>query len=260
MRRFWICSGVDGRVESLERLRRAVEMRRPDAILFAGGILSPTRLCAMKMVPWSLTEADAAFVETFFATLNSLGVFCAVIPGPGGEPREEFFRLALWAEVVFPHVHVVHATMVEQGDTAIAGIGGVMSEERLCGVDTITRTTAEYFLRGLWRTTRPHKVLLLASAPPGLLGGPQGLPLVGDLIDSLCPNLCVVADGSERRGTQRVGHTLVVNPGRLADGWATWLDWNQPADKQVEIVDLAERSEFEHPDREGLRPVALAVG
>jgi hypothetical protein len=144
MRRFWICSGVDGQTESLERLNAAVEMRRPDAILFAGGIVSPTRHCAVKMVPWCLAEPDAAFVEKFLAALNGLGVFSAVIPGPQGEPREEFLRLAMWAEVMFPHVHVVHLTHVEVRDVALCGIGGVLSEEALCGVDTCTRTMAEY--------------------------------------------------------------------------------------------------------------------
>src|SRR5262245_54827383 len=37
MRRFLVCSGVHGRVESLEWLHKAVRQRRPDGVLFAGG-------------------------------------------------------------------------------------------------------------------------------------------------------------------------------------------------------------------------------
>ena len=38
------------------------------------------------------------------------------------------------------------------------------------------------------------------------------------------------------RGMQRIAHTLVVNPGRFADGSAAWLDWGRPAGEQVELL------------------------
>ena len=60
----------------------------------------------------------------------------------------------------------------------------------------------------------------------------------GDLIDSYHPTLCVVAGTTERRGSQRIAHTLVVNPGRLADGSVAWLDWNRSRGEQVEILPL----------------------
>ena len=59
--------------------------------------------------------------------------------------------------------------------------------------------------------------------------------IVGDLIDWLRPSLCVVAGPTERRGLQRIASTLIVNPGRLADGSAAWLDWDRSGDDQVEF-------------------------
>jgi len=42
-RRFWVCSGVYGSLDSLGWLRQAVARKPPDAILFAGGgILAPS--------------------------------------------------------------------------------------------------------------------------------------------------------------------------------------------------------------------------
>jgi hypothetical protein len=108
------------------------------------------------------------------------------------------------------------------------------TEDRVC----YARPSAEYFLRTLWRSEQPHKVLLLSVAPPGPLGGEFGNRVCGDFIDSYHPSLCVVAGTTERRGSQWIAHTLVVNPGRLADGSAAWLDWNRAKGEQVEFLRL----------------------
>jgi hypothetical protein len=239
MRRLLLCAGLDGNAEALVWLRRLVDARRPDGVLFACGIVNPGRACAVKLTPWSLSTEDAGFVEQFFAALGGLSVFCAVIPGPAGEPLDEFFRLTVEAELAFPNVHFAHATLIAEGDLAVCGLGGDISEGPLLGFECYTRPAAEYFLRPLWRGEQSRKVLLLAAPPPGPLGGLAGNALVGDLIDSFHPDLCVVAGESERRGSQRVANTLVVNPGRLADGWAAWLDWGLPESSRLELVNLA---------------------
>jgi len=237
-RHLLLCGGLDGRPEALDWLRRAVAERRPDGVLFVGGIVSLDRQCAVKGTPWSLSRDDALLVGDFLKTLGQLGVFSAFIPGPVGVPLEEFLRLAMFAEDEFPLVHSAHATLVEHGDLAVTGLGGLLSEHPLCGIETATRTMAEYHLRPLRTVSRPRKVLLLAAPPMGALGGPRGSTLAGELIDSFHPELCVVAGDTVHRGVQRVAKTLIVNPGCLADGWVAWLDWNAPRDEQVEFVNL----------------------
>lgn len=236
MQRLLLCSGLNGNREALVWLRRLVEARRPDGILFAGGIVNPGRAGAVKLTPWSLSAEDTAFVEQFFAVLGGLGVFCAVIPGAAGEPLDEFFRLALAAELTFPNVHAAHATLITERDTAVCGLGGDVSEGPLLGFECCTRPAAEYYLRPLWQAKQPRKVLLLPAPPPGPLGGLAGNALIGDLIDSFHPSLCVAAGESERQGSQRTADTLVVNPGRLADGCAAWLDWGLPEKTRLELV------------------------
>jgi Icc-related predicted phosphoesterase len=238
MHRFLICSGVHGDNRSLVRLRREVRKRRPDGILFAGGILHPSREFATRMTPWSLTRGDAFFMERFFRTLGSLQTFSAVIPGMGREPLEEFFRLGMQAELEYPDVHIVHATLVEEGHVAFSGIGGAIVERELLGTDSYSRVVTEYFLRALRRSKEPRRVLLLPAAPLGNLGGVEGDPLIGELIDSHHPSLCVVAGNTQRRGIMRIGNTLVVNPGYLSEGSAAWLDWHKTPELQVEFLDL----------------------
>jgi Icc-related predicted phosphoesterase len=239
MRRFLVCSGVSSRPKSLEWLRAAVTHRQPDGILFAGGVLDSARhYAAQTTTDWGFTHEDALFLKQFFETLGKLRIFSAIIPGPWDTPVEDFLRLGMHAEVEFPDLHVVHATLVEKGDTAILGMGGLLAESATAERDLCSRIMAEYHLRPLWMAKQPHKILLLATPPTGALGGQEGRTLTGDLIDSNHPSLCVVAGPSERRGSQRMASTLVINPGHLAEGWAAWLDWNRPVPDQVELLNL----------------------
>jgi hypothetical protein len=244
IRHLLLCAGLHGSREALAWLRETACQRRADAVLFAGGILPIGRPAAGHRTPWSLTLEEVRFGEEFFATLGQLRSFCAVIPGTAGEPLEEFLRIGLRAEMLFPTVHIAHATLVEEDGLAVTGLGGVLAEKELLGVDTWSRPTAEYFLRSLWKVEHPHKALLLPTPPPGKLGGPEGDPLIGDLIDSLHPNLCVAGGSTIRRGCMRVGHTLVVNPGRLADGSAAWMDWSRRGQEQIEFLNR----KFESPN------------
>jgi hypothetical protein len=236
MRHLLLCGGVHGNPRSLIHLRQAATYQCPDGIFFVGSILSPSRRCEEKMTPWSLTLEDSRFIEEFFHTLGGLQTFSAVIPGPAGEPMEEFLRLGMQAELAFPHVRIAHGTLIEEKEVAVCGLGGVLADRPLLGIDHYLRPTAEYFLRSLRWTRKPRTVLLLPAPPPGRLGGSDGDPLIGDLIDSFHPDLCVVRGSSDRRGTQRIGRTLVVNPGSLSDGWTAWLDWDRPAEDRVKFV------------------------
>ena len=205
--------------------------------MFAGGILSPARQVVPRSSPWGLTPEDERFVHEFLESLGELGTFCAVIPGPNFQPMDEFYRLGIAGELEFPNVHVAHATLLEERDVAICGLGVTLSEETLMREDCYSRVRANFFLRPLRTSTKPRKILLLPEPPPGAVGWPEGNILIGEIIDGLRPSLCVVAGKTDRRGVQRIASTLVVNPGTLADGSAAWLDWNQRSDDQVEYLE-----------------------
>jgi hypothetical protein len=231
MRRFLIAGRPDGQTAALANLGTLVRERRPDGVLFVGGLLETSSPAgADKLKKW----------DACLAGLGQLGVFTALVPGSAEVPLRDFLRLAKDAELAFPSLHVAHATLFAQGDTAFCGVGGELTEAEDRTEDRLScaRATAEYFLRTLRRADQPNKILLLSVAPPGQLGGDAGNRICGDFIDSHHPSLCVVAGTTERRGWQRIARTLVVNPGRLADGSLAWLDWNRPKDEQVELLRL----------------------
>jgi Icc-related predicted phosphoesterase len=231
MRRFVSISHLDGDLQALPKLHSLVQERRPDGVLFSGGILGNT----------ALTHADKLHTwEKFFDGMGKLGIFTALIPGVTDAPLREFLRLAKEAEVEYPNLRVAHAWLFEEGDVALCGLGGELTEAEEQTEEKLSyaRTSAEYFLRALWQAEQPQKVLLLSVPPPGQLGGEAGNRICGDYIDSYHPSLCVVSGPTERRGFQRIARTLVVNPGRLADGSAAWIDWNRDRNEQVEMLRL----------------------
>jgi hypothetical protein len=137
-----------------------------------------------------------------------------------------------------PGVHLVHCTMVASRDVVISGVGGELTHVEDSGEPVVrcSRTTAEYFLQAFGAAAESEKVLLLGSAPQGALGGETGGAVAGDLLDSYHPKLCIVAGPHESRGAQRVARTTIVNPGRLSDGSAAWIDWTREVDEQVEMI------------------------
>lgn len=229
MRQFLIAGHLDGRSEALANLRALMQDRRPDGIFLTGGFLGQGFLShAERLKKW----------EECLDGLGELGIFTALVPGAQDVPLRDFLRLAKDAEMEYPNLHIAHATLWEEGDMAVCGLGGDLSEDqdRAEGQLCHARASAEYFLRMLWRAEQPHKVLLLSVAPPGQLGGEAGNRICGDFIDSYHPSLCIVSGPTDRRGVQHIAHTLVVNPGRLADGSAAWLDWKRGKEDQVEFL------------------------
>ncbi len=238
MKTFLVCSGIRGREKSLHWLSEAVAERRPDGLLFAGGVLHAPRQYAPHTSPWRLSRSDALFLEEFFQTLGGLKVFSAIIPGPGDIPLQDFLRMGMHAEIEFPGVHLVHATVAQKENVAICGVGGLLVEDIQPQIESSSSTLAKYFLRSLWNVAQPCKILLLSAPPPGYLGGHAGSRMTSLFIDSYHPTLCVVGGNSERRGSERVASTLVINPGSLAEGHAVWLDLRQAAENQVELLDF----------------------
>jgi Icc-related predicted phosphoesterase len=238
MNTFLLCSGVNGQVDSLDRLQQAVEYLRPEGILFAGGVLALGRAYEPRATEWGISREDARFLERFYQAIGSMNVFTVLIPGAMDTPLDEFLRIGMHAEVEFPAVHIAHATLITSDGVAVIGLGGWVSEGPACELDCCSRTMAQYHLRVLADARQPHRILLLGRPPVGSCGKQEGSLLTAELIDSLRPSLCVTGGGDGGQRIQRVAHTLIVNPGYLSDGKAAWLDWRRSAASTVELLDL----------------------
>lgn len=237
MKRFLVCGGLHGSETALNELRRLVIERRPDGLFFVGGILDPERFPEPALPHWDRTNPEPGWMQRFFETLGDLDIFAAILPGPFDTPLEEFLRLGMHMENEYPCLHLAHANLIAVNDLAVCGIGGYLAEEKLARPDTCSRVRADYFLRSLDLAEQSRKILLLPSAPLSL-GGDTAGRLIDSLIRNHSADLCVVAGATERRGMQRAGRTLIVNPGWLADGSAAWVDWRRHPGGHVEFLKL----------------------
>jgi hypothetical protein len=239
MRRFLICSGVHGRIESLEWLHKAVRQRCPDGVLFAGGVLGRERTYAPTATTrWGHTRSDTLFLQRFFDSLGGLGVFTAIIPGVFDAPLDLFLSLGVRAEVEYPQLHVVHATLIEQGDVAVVGLGARITDYTSTDIGYYSRSLADYYFRTLRTTSKRRTVLLLPEPPESWRGEAEDRRMANDLMATYRPAVAVLGRPSEKRGVSRIADTLVINPGHLSEGRAAWLDWDRPAREQVEFLDL----------------------
>jgi hypothetical protein len=239
MQRFLVCSGVHGQIESLGWLKRAVTQRRPDGILFAGGVLDRSRRYApTSTTEFGHTKEDVCFLKSFFSALGQLGVFSAVIPGVYDAPLELFLRIGMNAELEYPSLHLVHATLIEEKDVAVVGLGACITDYTSMDIGYYSRSLADYYFRSLWTTPKPRKVLLLPEFPQSWLGNTENRRIADGLMTTFHPTLCVLGSPEHRPGVERIADTLVINPGHLREGCAGWLDWSLPTGEQVEFLDL----------------------
>src|SRR5262245_5680244 len=152
MRTMLVCSGVNGDPAALERLASAAASEKPDAVLFAGGVLSLDRsFAATATSAFGYTDEDARFVDRFFAVLGRLGVFTAVIPGLYDAPLDQFLRAGMSAELTYPTLQLVHGTPAIRRDVAVFGVGGLIADYTDDDVGYISWPLARYLLRPLWQ-------------------------------------------------------------------------------------------------------------
>lgn len=227
MKKIVACAGLNGNEKALDKLLNVIKERKPDGVLFAGGIVAPHTHVAHK----------AEFMKKFFEALGASSASFAIIPGPNDSPLREFYRVALNAEVVHPSLMAAHATPFVRGDYAVSGIGGMItdSEDSDFPIIRYSHSAAEFYLRTLWQIEKPIKFLLLSEPPPGQLGGSEGNSIVKELITSYHPAICVVGGKKANRGSELYARTLVVNPGQLTESSAAWIE---RVAKKVEMLDL----------------------
>lgn len=231
------------RFDHLDRIGEVVENARCDAILFAGNILA----AEARTREWERAAAegrrpslerpevaaersnDAESLARFFGVLHRLGVPVYVIPGKNDAP-ERFYLQALAAlETVDPRVHQVHRSFAPlDSNYYVIGFGGALNDNL---------RDHEYFLHyPAWeaefgldfvRHLDGDRILLFHTPPLGRIedeAAEQGHHVVETLIKSFDPKIAVCSRPSGRRGKQFLADTLVVYPGRLADGEYALID------------------------------------
>jgi uncharacterized protein len=161
------------------------------------------------------------------------------VPGPADAPIADYLREAYNSEVVFPLLHGVHGTAAfASAHVLVAGFGGEVDDNPEAPRDETARLRyprwePEYRLK-LVRELGDHElVLLFSTGPRHRARGPAGSESVTELVGTYRPR--VVVCGGER-GTESIGRSAIVAPGRLVDGHYALADMQS---RQIELLELS---------------------
>lgn len=225
----------------LDRLGDVVRNARVEGVLFCGNVLR----AEARQAEWQRAHAegrgpradlpevqkersdDAQSITRFFRALNQLGVPVFLVPGRNDAPERFFLQAAFNSEIVEPHIHLVHRSFAPLGaGYVVVGFGGeITSNER----------ENEFFLRypsweaefalDFMRHLEQEKILLTHTPPAeNAEMAKDGRGAVSHIIKTYAPQFAVAARASGEKGKITVANTVVVFPGRLANGDYAILD------------------------------------
>jgi uncharacterized protein len=227
VRRILCAADPRGDEASMRRLMEAADRHDVHAIAIAGG----------------LGGGDAHGYRTVFKTLGAGGRTAVWVPGPADAPVGEYLREAHNIEVLFPFLHGVHGTAALSPDQHVifSGYGGEIQDDPEAPRDEVQRLRyprwePEYRLKVLREFPELQLVMVFATHPAHKGLGTQGSEALAELIGTWRPRL-VVCGGT--RGTERIGRSLVVAPGSLADGHYAVADLLEQEVEQQELTAAA---------------------
>lgn len=231
----------------LDRLPEVVRETHAEAVLFTGNILR----AEARTAEWERAQKegrdpdpdhpavqkehsdDAESLANFFRTLRKLEVPVCLVPGKNDAPERFFLQAAFNAEVVTGSIYMVHRSFAPLGRNYVAaGFGGEITKGerdhqwflRYPGWE------AEFSLDFL-RHLDQEKILLFHTPPRENFddsAANEGHEVVSHIINTYHPRFVVCSRGGGKQGRVWVGDTLVVCPGRWAEG-------------DYAVLDLAER-------------------
>lgn len=155
------------------------------------------------------------------------------VPGPNDAPIGAYLREAYNVEIVFPYLHGVHGGFAfAPGYVVVAGMGGDLVDDADVerSEDTVLRYPAwesEYRLKVLRELKDYQKVFLFTTVPAHKGLDIPGSEVVAELIKTYNPRLVVTHDAAVHgMRHERLGKSLVVFPGSLAEGDFAVVDLN----------------------------------
>jgi Icc-related predicted phosphoesterase len=227
--RILACAHLNGALDRLAELRRAVDVERPDVLVFAGSLQAPGHHDGGD-------EVEARTLHRALHELAAMPCEVAVVPGEWDAPERRVVSIMAGQEWAEHHLACIHGMHVARGELALAGFGGRITE-REREVESALRYPgweARYRLAFLTQLDQPLLVLVFHTPPARVReldvvdGQPAGSEAVTELIGTWSPKVAVVA--GDRPGQQLYAATVVVSPGRLDRGEYAVFDARQGRD------------------------------
>lgn len=181
---------------------------------------------------------DAQSVIRFFRALNQLGTPVFLVPGRNDAPERFFLQAAFNSEIVEPHIHLVHRSFAPLGaGYVVVGFGGeITANERETELFLRYPAWEAEFALDFMRHLEQDKILLTHMPPTeNAETPPPGAGAVSHMIKTYAPQFAVASRPNGEKGKSTVANTIVLFPGRLANGDYAILDTKE---RSVEFGNL----------------------
>ncbi len=241
-----VIAEIRGNRNAVESLREIIAAEQADVLFCLGSILSggervnrwrTVREGSEPVTPpdpvvLEQEKEDLRFLDYFFDTLAGLGVPSFHVPGWYDAPARLYWQSAVNHEVIAGKVQGVHLAPALFGEWVVAGFGGRIVE---------AESHEDYYVieHPAWEAEFGLNFIRRFDRRPILLFHETGLPheamhrVIDHFIKEFNPQFAFVTSPDGRVEDRRVGRTLVVTPGRLADGSYAVVDLRQETVKAV---------------------------
>ncbi len=227
VRRVLATTNVAGNTEYLNRLTEVVDSADIDAVALIGNLADPN------------TQDKVAQYKAIFKIAGHFHVPVFYIPGAKDVPLYQYLREAYNIELVFPMLKGVHGKVAfGPGHIAFVGMGGhILDDEHVTPEEheelRYPGWMVEYELKIL-NELKDYVKVFLFSTPPSHKGmNRDGSTTLEELIKTFAPVAAIVDDKEFYH--EFLGTTLVVSPGKLAEGDYAVVDLRR---RKVETGDV----------------------
>jgi Icc-related predicted phosphoesterase len=242
-----ICSDFHGKISIVDSIINTFQEISPDIISFCGdAVKGKARGTAWLRgqaegrkpdmdSPEIILEAqeDHNTYQTFFPSLNKIGVPVIVIPGNMDAPESLFFSHLFDYEMSWNNIKLVQENIFFYNEFFFSGFGGEITENEL-ERDFVLQYPVKkacFFMRKFYYL-KGKKILMLHTPPKSKLdfekGTHKGFFGINKLIEWLKPDFVFCGHAHRARGEEWLGKSLVINPGPLKDGYFALLDTEEP--------------------------------
>ncbi len=232
-----LCSDLRGEIDKLESLIEQSRNFALNAVCFCGNIVRGR----LRLDEWAsaihsgrvpnrnkrdiMEEAleDLKLYKKFCRLLDSLGIPVLVIPGKLDAPEERYFMFMQQVAFLSDNIILLHENTVKMESYLVTGFGGELTEHEKEDYFVLQYPRNEtLFGTRRMRYINPPRILLFHTPPiiqmDELAGVQKGSRLVNEIINAVAPSFLFCGPSFSVSQTYKIGSTVVINPGSLADG------------------------------------------
>lgn len=183
---------------------------------------------------------DLRQYRIFCQTLDSLGIPVLLVPGHLDAPEERFFLFMQQAAFLSDNIVLLHENVTRVEKFIFTGFGGEITpgDKEDYFLLKYPRQECIFGTRRM-RFLNPPRIIIFHSPPISKLdledGQHRGAPFVNEIIDAVAPSFLFCGHVPKAWGMEKIGETLVVNPGALALGQYALVDTQE---KSVQFLTL----------------------